>query len=341
MQASFNLEVFDWNQIEQAKSLGLATIELADLEPFQSVERTVSLASSKHGEKGSIRIRLLFQPAFIMKSRKNTSTFSAAGRAMTQMGGLPLDAGKGVFQGVGSVSKLAKGVFTGRKEKSSDEATLHDGTPSLQLTSPSNTVLATASGASALASGVNNGANGGLSRTPQTGLLKFVALGAKDLSLHGESSVKPYLSVRSGVDEHKTKHAGKTLTPEWNETFTFSVGPELRTLHAAIYDHKTLGRDKNLGEVEIDVSQSPSRQTIETYRKLPHRFGVTSHPLNKLSKIFGWILKTGMVLSMFDLSLWRQQTPRDAKARPFPLLGRGLPARPDSASPNGLQMNDF
>ena len=59
------LEVFDWNQIEQAKSLGSCNIELESLEPFTAVERTVQLSSAKHGEKGEIRLRLLFTPEIL------------------------------------------------------------------------------------------------------------------------------------------------------------------------------------------------------------------------------------------------------------------------------------
>ncbi len=43
---------FDWNQIERAKSLGVGRLELADLEPFAAVERTILLSHDKHGEQG-------------------------------------------------------------------------------------------------------------------------------------------------------------------------------------------------------------------------------------------------------------------------------------------------
>lgn len=91
--ATFQVEVFDWNQrecylvslpidshteffsvpivlVETAKSLGDAKIDLADLEPFESIEKVVALTHSKTGEKGSIRVRLVFQPAIIARSRK-------------------------------------------------------------------------------------------------------------------------------------------------------------------------------------------------------------------------------------------------------------------------------
>jgi hypothetical protein len=38
-----------------------------------------------------------------------------------------------------------------------------------------------------------------------------------------------------------------------NETFDFPVGPSTPKLHVTIFDHKTLGKDKLLGEAEVDV----------------------------------------------------------------------------------------
>ena len=104
--AEFKLEVFDWNRLEHDETLGSATINLRDLESFQLTERWISLSTAKHGQKGRVRVRLLFQPKIIAKSRKTQSTFSnAGGRAMTTIGGLPVNAGKGVVHGVTGIFK--------------------------------------------------------------------------------------------------------------------------------------------------------------------------------------------------------------------------------------------
>ena len=55
--------------------MGEAKIDVSDLEPFEAAERTLPLVHDKHGEEGSIQVRLMFQPEIIVKSRKNTSTF--------------------------------------------------------------------------------------------------------------------------------------------------------------------------------------------------------------------------------------------------------------------------
>lgn len=193
--------MLDWNQIEQAKSLGSAKIDLASLEPFSAVERTVALSHQKHGEKGEIRVRLLFTPEIIVKSRKNTSTFSTAGRAMTQIGHLPMGAGKGVLHGV-------TGVFKKHGGGSDEDSNSDDDKRELPAGVVSNPVDYAAEGTSPAAFPSVNGEGGAQS----PGTLRVIVKSAKDLST---SDIKPYAVVRVGDKEQKTKHASKTAVPEW------------------------------------------------------------------------------------------------------------------------------
>ena len=192
--ANLMLEVFDWNQIEQAKSLGSCRVELAELEPFTAVERTVSLSHAKHGEKGEIRLRLLFTPEIIAKARKNTSTFSSAGRAMTQIGALPMGAGKGVIHGV-------TGVFRRRNSQSSGSSD--------EAREPPAGVAAGPDGEGEAAAFPTSGANG---HGQEPGTLRVMVKSAKDLLT---ADIKSYVVIRVGDKEHKTKHGHKTATPEW------------------------------------------------------------------------------------------------------------------------------
>ena len=220
MGADFELEVFDWNQIEQAKSLGTARIELADLEPFEAIERTVKLIHDKHGDSGDIRIRMMFTPEIIAKTRKNTSTFSVsgAGRAMTQIGGIPLGAGKGVVHGVGKIGSKVGSVIRRDKDGKEEAIPLVNAggePPSGQVSGP---IGASTSGAS---NGVNSIDFGTTSKSgdgqgpAEPGTLKVSVLNAKDLRDSDGDVPKPYVVVRVGEKEHKTKHSGKTTTPEW------------------------------------------------------------------------------------------------------------------------------
>ena len=38
-----------------------------------------------------------------------------------------------------------------------------------------------------------------------------------------------------------------------NETLAFPAGPSTPKLQAKVYDHKTLGKDKEIGEADVDV----------------------------------------------------------------------------------------
>lgn len=200
------MEVFDWNQIEQAKSLGVARIDLSSLEPFSAVETDVRLAHQKHGEKGTIRVRLLFQPEIIAKTRKNTSTFSTAGRAMTQIGHLPVGAGKGVLHGVTGVFRRGNG-----SDSDDDKVSVKE-LPAGQASQPMTASLGPSASLAPINPAVQivNG-NGSVTGLPQQGTLRVTVLDAKDLSM---GDIKPYVVLRVGDKEFKSKHI-KSATPEW------------------------------------------------------------------------------------------------------------------------------
>jgi len=268
--ADFSIEVFDWNQIEQAKTLGTGKIELADIEPFTANERLVNLTSPKHGDAGQVRVRMVFQPEIIAKSRKATSTFSTATRAMTTIGGLPVSAGKGVFHGV-------TGVFKRDHAREGDGIDAAAGLPTGQASGPV--------GAPSEMTAAFPSENGGPVNT-EPGTLRVTVIGAGDLS---SSDIKPYAVVRLGDKEFKTKHQHKTSSPEWNESFVFAASSLTPKLFFWIHDHKTLGKDKELGEGEVDIwrhikpeglSSADVSVEIKQGGRLSLRleFDATSHP---------------------------------------------------------------
>ncbi|KIY50784.1 tricalbin [Fistulina hepatica ATCC 64428] len=238
--SKFSVEVFDWNQLEQAKSLGTAVIDLNELEPFNGVDRTFPLVSPKQSDAGQIRLRLTFRPQIVTKSRKSTSTFSAAGRTMTQLGGLPVSAGKGMFSGVTAVTGvLRKGLGGGEDDSLDPIAEVPAG-------QASRAVAPEAVAPEAMTFPTNSAGPASNAH----GTLKVTVIDAKDLS---PDDCKPYTTIRVGDTEVKTKHTGKTATPEWNETFLFSAGRLTSKLFLWVNDHKTLGKDKLLCEGEVDI----------------------------------------------------------------------------------------
>jgi len=199
---------------------------------------------------------------------------------MTQFGALPVTAGKGVFHGVTGVFKrgdpeegssqsgpasqsvgLSDNLVTSGKDvfhgvtgvfKKADHGEQHKGakelTPSGQASQPVG-----------LPDKAGDNSAGGLSIVKEAngvpgphkpGALRVTVLSAKDLCDH-ES--RPYVVLRLGDKECKTRHLGKTMTPEWKESFTFIAGSETPRVLVWVYDHKTLGKDKDLGEGEVDV----------------------------------------------------------------------------------------
>jgi Ca2+-dependent lipid-binding protein len=206
--SDFVAEVFDWNQIDKAKSLGLAKIDLASLEPFRGIEQTLHLSDEKHGNTGRIRVVLTFQPEIIAKSRKKTSTFSTAGRAMTQLGTAPFTGAKGVVHGVGSVGAKATGLF--RKDHAKNVpsvASVPEVPEAGQISQPVQQNLPPTNFPTHGGNSMSSGAIG------EPGVLKVTVFTAKDLSISGD--IKPYIVLRVGDKENKTKHHSKGPAPEW------------------------------------------------------------------------------------------------------------------------------
>uniref|UniRef100_A0A3Q2YKT6 E3 ubiquitin-protein ligase n=1 Tax=Hippocampus comes TaxID=109280 RepID=A0A3Q2YKT6_HIPCM len=87
------------------------------------------------------------------------------------------------------------------------------------------------------------------------GLAKKDILGASDpytrLSLYDPCSGE--------IATHQTKTIKKSLDPKWNEEFYFRVHPRKHRLLLEVFDENRLTRDDFLGQVDIPLSQIPSR----------------------------------------------------------------------------------
>jgi len=115
---------------------------------------------------------------------------------MTEIGGMPLGAGKGVLHGVTGVFKKEVDFF--RKTEGQSVPQVPDLPAGSSHAPPLSVVTAPDHSAE-----TGNG---------ETSALKVTVLGAKDL---GASDIKPYVVLRLGAVEHKTKHAAKSAAPEW------------------------------------------------------------------------------------------------------------------------------
>ena len=164
-----------------------------------------------------------------------------AGRAVTQIGGLPFAAGKGVGKGVvhgggavasgvghgiGSVGGFAgrrmglikkrsvSGKITELPERSTSDLASPDGgfnVPAGQVSQPVNGAagdsLPTGAAATTLAPGLGSPAS-------EPGLLNVTVMAAKDLKSEEGNGLKSYVQLRMSGKVQKTDHV-RGLQPEW------------------------------------------------------------------------------------------------------------------------------
>lgn len=278
--ADFTFEVFDWNQLEAAKSLGKGKIDVTNLEPFQMSELEVPVHSDKHGDKGRLRLQLNFQPDVIMKVRKNTSTFSNAGRTMTTIGAAPINVGKGVGKGVFAGGKgIVHGVghvggFAGRKVGLVKKKDAHGNEIVVEEELPEDDASIVAPSTPSKPSRVLADNESVREGSILAGAATFSIRCVGGRALNGGSDIKPYVQFTIGKKSHKTSHGKHGTEPDWNESFTFTkIAPDA-AVAIKVFDHKTLGKDKELDELTIHVSTdqySVRRDTanIAFFRSLP------------------------------------------------------------------------
>ena len=135
--ANFSVDVYDWDRAASDDFLGRAAINLDILEPFESHEVTLGL----DGKSGAMRIKMLFKPDYVTRSRQGSHTFSGTFAQPGKVVGAPVKGvgkgavlvGGGVIKGASLVGKGATGVFRRRTKGESDLAE----TPSSVPTQPS------------------------------------------------------------------------------------------------------------------------------------------------------------------------------------------------------------
>jgi hypothetical protein len=116
--AKFICNVYDWDFGEKADFLGSTAINLDMLTPFSAQEMNLGL----DGKSGSVRLRLLFRPDYVTRSRQGSSTFSGTfatpGKIVTGVAGAPI---KGVGFAAAGVGKGASFIKHGFKSKKKDD----------------------------------------------------------------------------------------------------------------------------------------------------------------------------------------------------------------------------
>lgn len=121
--ADFEVKVFDWDFGEKADFLGKAAINLEILEPFQQQEVRLGL----DGESGAVRLKMLFKPDYVMRSRQGSSTFSGTFAVPGKVIGAPVKGvGKGAVLVGGGVVRAGTFLTRGFKRRKSRGAAPED-----------------------------------------------------------------------------------------------------------------------------------------------------------------------------------------------------------------------
>lgn len=282
--ANFRVDVYDWDFGDSADYLGGTPIDLSTVEPFQSQEVSLTL----DGKSGAIRLKLLFKPTYVMRSRQGSGTFSGTFAAPGKIVGAPVKGvgfvGGNVMRGAsflkhGIRSRFSKGggddsssVNGDVAEEAEAEDTAGAGhlAPSAPLVESSTPPGSSPSGSQqhqrtrSMAShfGDRLGIGGGAGKGDAgTATISVVSASGYPSSAHVRVFVKAL--GPKGKDVHKTK----ALKPSGDGVVQYDAAHETCRVHNTtadvqyqirVVDHSMFGSDEGLGESLFVVNDQAS-----------------------------------------------------------------------------------
>jgi len=266
--ADFLVNVYDWDFGDKADFLGKSSINLEILEPF--VPQEVSLALD--GKSGVIRLRMLFKPNYVVRSRQGSSTFSGTFALPGKVVGAPV---KGVGKGAAFVGGgvVRAGTFLGRgfkRRKSrgaapddelSDRPESSAGRPSL---SPDTPVISIENPDTSSPSPQHNrhrswGAQSFASRFNPEGGNAGAESGTANITLLSAEGFPSGTNIRVHVkhnnkEVHKSEHVkAPSGTATLDSSFKIPNCAADSFFKVVVKDHKAFGRDEELGEGTFTV----------------------------------------------------------------------------------------
>jgi C2 domain len=274
--ANFVCDVYDWDFGDKADHLGATKINLAGLEPFQPQEASYTL----DGKSGAVRLKMLFKPAYVTRSRQGSSTFSGTFAPAGKVVGAPVKVIGGVGGGVAKGASFLKRGFTRSNKASRDEPMDTNGTIA-EVTEP--TPINTPEGTPAKAIPAAGFVDGASPSTPSLAppnrsrsfgsnigtAPKGAEVGTAIVTVVGATGYPPGADVRVYVkmigpkgnkELHKTKAvkspSGKVEYSAEHETFKIGCSADTQ-FQVVVKDHGTL-REKDLGEGLFFVSDQGS-----------------------------------------------------------------------------------
>jgi hypothetical protein len=293
--AKFKATVWDWDFADKPDLLGAAEINLGLLEPFKAQEMRFAL----DGKSGTLRLRLVFRPDYVTRTRQGSSTFSGTfavpGKIVTGVAGVPLKGGVAVAgvvgHGVGKGASFIKRGFRSKKDDDSESAGSSDiptittngpgGGPGMGLKRSTGLTLGDApatppSPPDTKTAGVANGGLLSHVRTKSVGassvhsaIVPGASSGTASFTIASADGYPPstdvYITITQTKDGKskvvgKTKHhKSATGTVNFDETFKISCTPDAQFKIEAKEHHK-IKSDDLLGEGLYFVDESNSGQ---------------------------------------------------------------------------------
>ncbi|KAK4129332.1 tricalbin [Parathielavia appendiculata] len=265
--AKFRATVWDWDFADKPDYLGGTDISLNELEPFRGQEFTYKL----DGKSGILRLRMLFTPDYVTRTRQGTSTlagtFSVPGRIVTGVAGVPLKGVGAVGHGVG---KGASFLMRGIRGKKDDDVSSVSSRSSVDV--PRITTEAPPDGGVAANGGISmplhHNRNKSVSGSSiHSAIIPGAASGTASFTIVSASGFPPstdvYVTITQ-VREGKSKQVGKTKhrkasagTVRFDETFRIQCTPDAQ-FKVEAKEHHTFGSDHPLGETLYFVDDSNS-----------------------------------------------------------------------------------
>jgi C2 domain len=275
--ADFKCDVYDWDFGDKADHLGTTPINLEVLEPFQPAETGYPL----DGKSGTLRLKLLFKPDYVQRSRQGSSTFSGTFAPAGKVVGAPIKGvglvGGAVGGGVVKGASFLKRGFTSRGKGNREDTVMEangsvDNAVNGDGALDANTPQGTPSRASAIADGPpatptsaqkdfphsrtrsfasTFSGPGGAQKVGDTGSASVTIVSANDYP--PSADVRVYVKMigaKGGKEVHKTKSiksgTGKVEYSADHETFKVACAADTQ-FQLVVKDHGLFGGEV-LGE---------------------------------------------------------------------------------------------
>lgn len=282
--AEFRCDVYDWDFGDKADFLGSTPLNLEVLEPFQAQELHYTL----DGKSGVLRLKMLFKPDYVTRSRQGSSTFSGTFAPAGKVVGAPVRGvgkvggavGGGVLKGASFLKRGLTGRGGSREEKNLNVN--GDG----DVGSPPSTPSGTPARAGALQDEASTPGTPGTPLTPhkrsksgasqmggtpggaETGTANFIIVSASGYPASADVRVfVKMLGPKGSKEVFKTKAIkSSTGTVEYDgnhENFKINCSADTQ-FQVSVKDRKTF-KDEDLGEGMFFVSDQGegSEQTVK------------------------------------------------------------------------------